>query len=140
IKARNPKTLFHSDAVQGLGKVAVNVEKARLDLVSVTAHKLYGPKGIGALWARRKPRVRIDPIIDGGGHERGMRYGTLPVPLIVGFGKAAQFCREEMASQAARLNALRSRLYQRLTSRLTETYVNGFLEHRLPGNLNISFA
>src|ERR1041385_2013454 len=87
IKAKNPKTLFHSDAVQGFGKVPLDVEKARLDLASVTAHKLYGPKGIGALWVRRKPRVRIDPIIDGGGHERGMRSGTLPVPLIVGFGK-----------------------------------------------------
>jgi len=140
IKAKNPKTLFHSDAVQGFGKVPLDVEKARLDLASVTAHKLYGPKGIGALWVRRKPRVRIDPIIDGGGHERGMRSGTLPVPLIVGFGKAAELAREEMASEAARLNALRTRLYQGLTSRLTETYVNGSLEHRLPGNLNISFA
>src|SRR5215467_5956903 len=140
IKAKNPKTLFHSDAVQGFGKVPLDVEKARLDLASVTAHKLYGPKGIGALWVRRKPRVRIDPIIDGGGHERGMRSGTLPVPLIVGFGKAAELAREEMASEAARLLALRTRLYRGLTSRLTETYVNGSLEHRLPGNLNISFA
>ncbi|HSS01286.1 MAG TPA: IscS subfamily cysteine desulfurase [Kofleriaceae bacterium] len=140
IKAKNPKTLFHSDAVQGLGKVALNVEKARLDLVSITAHKLYGPKGIGALWVRRKPRVRIDPIIDGGGHERGMRSGTLPVPLIVGFGKAAELAREEMPEEQVRLRALRDRLYHGLTSRLTEVYVNGSLEHRLPGNLNISFA
>jgi cysteine desulfurase len=140
IKAKNPKTLFHSDAVQGFGKVAFNVDKARLDLVSITAHKLYGPKGIGALWVRRKPRVRIDPIIDGGGHERGMRSGTLPVPLIVGFGKAAELAREEMAEEQVRLKALRDRLYHGLTSRLTEIYVNGSLEHRLPGNLNISFA
>jgi len=140
IKAKNPRTLFHTDAVQGFGKVPFDAEKARVDLASVTAHKVYGPKGIGALWVRRKPRVRIDPIIDGGGHERGMRSGTLPVPLIVGFGKAAELAREEMASEAIRLNALRDRLYRGLTARLTETYVNGSLEHRLPGNLNISFA
>jgi cysteine desulfurase len=140
IKARSPKTLFHSDAVQAFGKVALDVDKARLDLVSITAHKLYGPKGIGALWVRRKPRVRIDPIIDGGGHERGMRSGTLPVPLIVGFGKAAELAQEEMGEEARRLAALRDRLYRGLTSRLSEIYVNGSLEHRLPGNLNISFA
>ncbi len=140
IKAKNPKTLFHSDVVQAAGKVPLDVEKAKLDLASVTAHKLYGPKGIGALWVRRKPRVRIDPIIDGGGHERGMRSGTLPVPLIVGFGKAAELAREEMAGEAIRLRALRDRLYRGITARLTETYVNGSLEQRLPGNLNISFA
>jgi cysteine desulfurase len=140
IKARNPKTLFHTDAVQAFGKVPLDVEKARVDLASVTAHKVYGPKGIGALWVRRKPRVRIDPLIDGGGHERGMRSGTLPVPLIVGFGKAAELAREEMPTEMVRLAGLRDRLYKGLTSRLTETYVNGSVEHRLPGNLNISFA
>ena len=140
IKAKNPKTLFHTDAVQGFGKIAFNVEAAKVDLASVTAHKVYGPKGIGALWVRRKPRVRIDPIIDGGGHERGMRSGTLPVPMIVGFGKAAELARLEMEDEQYRLATLRDRLYQGLTKRLTETYVNGSLEHRLPGNLNISFA
>jgi cysteine desulfurase len=140
IKAKNPRTLFHTDAVQGFGKVPFDVEAAKVDLASVTAHKVYGPKGIGALWVRRKPRVRIDPIIDGGGHERGMRSGTLPVPLIVGFGKAAELARLEMADEAERLEKLRDRLYRGLTRRLTETYVNGSLEHRLPGNLNISFA
>src|ERR1043165_6634903 len=140
VKAKNPKTLFHTDAVQGFGKVPFDVEKARVDLASVTAHKLYGPKGIGALWVRRKPRVRIDPLIDGGGHERGMRSGTLAVPLIAGSGKAPQLAKEEMAPEAVRLRTLRDRLYRGLTSRLTETYVNGSLEHRLPGNLNISFA
>jgi cysteine desulfurase len=140
IKARNSKVLFHTDAVQAYGKIPFDVEKAKVDLASVTAHKLYGPKGIGALWVRRKPRVRIDPIIDGGGHERGMRSGTLPVPLIVGFGKAAELAKEEMAAEALRLRTLRDRLYRGITSRLTETYVNGSLEHRLPGNLNISFA
>jgi cysteine desulfurase len=140
IKAKNPKTLFHIDAVQGAGKVAFDVHKARADLVSVSAHKMYGPKGIGALWVRRKPRVRIDPIIDGGGHERGMRSGTLPVPLIVGFGKAAGLAKEEMGAEAIRLGALRERLYRGITGKLSEVYVNGSLEHRLPGNLNISFA
>ena len=140
IKARNPKTLFHTDAVQGAGKIPFDVEAAKVDLVALTAHKMYGPKGIGALWVRRKPRVRIDPIIDGGGHERGMRSGTLPVPMIVGFGKAAEIAKAEMADEAVRLEALRTRLYKGITSKLTETYVNGSMEHRLPGNLNISFA
>ena len=140
IKKKNPKTLFHTDAVQGAGKVPFDVEACKADLVSLTAHKMYGPKGVGALWVRRKPRVRIDPLIDGGGHERGMRSGTLAVPLIVGFGKACAIAKDEMAAEAIRLNALRDRLYRGLTSRLTETYVNGSMEHRLPGNLNISFA
>ncbi|MEZ4401772.1 MAG: IscS subfamily cysteine desulfurase [Kofleriaceae bacterium] len=140
VKAKNPKTLVHSDAVQAAGKVPVDVEACRLDLVSLSSHKMYGPKGVGALWVRRKPRVRIDPQIDGGGHERGMRSGTLPVPLIVGFGKAAELARLEMADEAERLLRLRTRLHQGITARLAETYVNGSLEHRLPGNLNISFA
>ena len=140
IKARNPKTLFHTDAVQAYGKIPFDVEKAKVDLASITAHKLYGPKGIGALWVRRKPRVRIDPMIDGGGHERGMRSGTLPVPMIVGFGKAAELAKAEMAEEAKHLRALRDRLHKGITARLTETYVNGSMEHRLPGNLNISFA
>ncbi len=140
IKARNPKCLFHTDAVQAYGKIPFDVEKSKVDLASITAHKLYGPKGIGALWVRRKPRVRIDPLIDGGGHERGMRSGTLPVPMIVGFGKAAELARLEMEDEAVRLRALRDRLHRGITARLTETYVNGSLEHRLPGNLNISFA
>jgi cysteine desulfurase len=140
IKAKNPKCLFHSDAVQGVGKIPFDVEAAKVDLVSITAHKMYGPKGVGALWVRRKPRVRIDPIIDGGGHERGMRSGTLPVPLIVGFGKAAEIAKAEMADEALRLRALRDRLYRGITSKLSETYVNGSMERRLPGNLNISFA
>jgi cysteine desulfurase len=140
IKAKNAKCLFHIDAVQGAGKVPFDVERSKADLVSLSAHKMYGPKGIGALWVRRKPRVRIDPIIDGGGHERGMRSGTLPVPLIVGFGKAAELAGAERDAEAVRLRALRDRLYRGITSRLTETYVNGSLEHRLPGNLNISFA
>jgi cysteine desulfurase len=140
IKAKNPKTLFHIDAAQGAGKIPFDVEAAKADLVSLTAHKIYGPKGIAALWVRRKPRIRIDPMIDGGGHERGMRSGTLPVPMIVGFGKAAELAKDEMPAEAIRLTALRDRLYRGITSKLTEVYVNGSMEHRLPGNMNISFA
>jgi cysteine desulfurase len=142
IKAKNPKTLFHIDAAQGAGKIPFDVNAAKADLVSVTAHKIYGPKGVGALWVRRKPRVRIDPIVDGGGHERGMRSGTLAVPLIVAFGKAAAIAKDEMEAEAIRLGALRDRLYRGLSSKLPEVYVNGTMEpgRRLPGNLNISFA
>jgi cysteine desulfurase len=132
--------LFHIDAVQGVGKIPFDVNKARADLVSVSAHKMYGPKGVGALYVRRKPRVRITAQIDGGGHERGMRSGTLNVPAIVGFGKAAELCQVEMATEAKRLFALRERLREGIQSQVTDTFVNGSLEHRLPGSLNISFA
>jgi cysteine desulfurase len=132
--------LFHIDAVQGVGKIPFDVNKARADLVSMSAHKMYGPKGVGALYVRRKPRVRITAQIDGGGHERGMRSGTLNVPGIVGFGKAAALARAEMASEAKRLFALRERLREGIQSQVTDTFVNGSLEHRLPGSLNISFA
>jgi cysteine desulfurase len=140
VKAKNKNTLFHCDAVQGVGKIPFDVEKTKVDLVAITAHKMYGPKGIGALWVRRKPRVRIDPLIDGGGHERGMRSGTLPVPLIVGFGAACEIARAEMADEAVRVRRLRERLHQAIDKRLQHVYVNGSMEHRLPGNLNISFA
>jgi cysteine desulfurase len=140
IKNKKKTVLFHCDAVQGIGKIPFDVEKSRCDLVSITAHKLYGPKGVGALWVRRKPRVRIDPIIDGGGHERGMRSGTLNVPGIVGFGAACELARKEMAEEAVKLRRLRDKLLHGIQSKLGETYVNGSLEHRLPGNLNISFA
>jgi cysteine desulfurase len=140
IKAKHPKTLFHIDAVQGAGKIPFDVHAAKADLVALSAHKMYGPKGVGALWVRRKPRVRIDPLIDGGGHERGMRSGTLAVPLIAGFGKAAAIAKEEMAAEAVRLAALRERLHRGIAAKLPEVYVNGSLERRLPGNLNISFA
>ncbi len=132
--------IFHIDAVQGVGKIPFDVNACRADLVSMSAHKMYGPKGIGALYVRRKPRVRITAQIDGGGHERGMRSGTLNVPAIVGFGKAAELCKAEMATEAARLLQLRERLRQGIQSQITDTFVNGSLEHRLPGNLNISFA
>ena len=132
--------LFHVDAVQGVGKIPFDVNAARADLVSLSAHKMYGPKGVGALYVRRKPRVRITAQIDGGGHERGMRSGTLNVPGIVGFGKAAELARTEMAVESKRLFVLRERLREGIQARVTDTYVNGSMEHRLPGNLNISFA
>jgi len=133
--------LLHTDAVQGVGKVDFDVQKMNVDLASITAHKMYGPKGVGALYVRRsKPRVRLVAQMDGGGHERGMRSGTLNVPSIVGFGKAAEIMRLEGKAEGVRLLALRERLRNKLQSKLEETYVNGSLEHRLPGNLNISFA
>jgi cysteine desulfurase len=137
---REKGVLFHTDAVQGVGKVPFDVNSMNVDLASLTAHKIYGPKGVGALYIRRKPRVRIAPSIDGGGHERGMRSGTLNVAAIVGFGKAAELARLEMASESQRLLALRERLRTKLTSELDMVTVNGTLEHRLPGNLNVSFA
>jgi len=132
--------LFHIDAVQGTGKIPFDVEKAKADLVSLTAHKMYGPKGVGALYVRRKPRVRLTAMIDGGGHERGMRSGTLNVPGIVGFGKAAELALAEMPAESARILAMRERLRKGIQNRISDTFVNGSMEHRLPGNLNISFA
>jgi len=132
--------LLHTDAVQGVGKVPFNVDECKADLVAMTAHKLYGPKGVGALYVRRKPRVRIEQQVDGGGHERGMRSGTLNVPAIVGFGKAAEICRLEMAEEGRRITELRDRLHNRLTAALPQVYLNGSPVHRLPGNLNLSFA
>ena len=138
---RERGVLLHTDAVQGVGKTPFDVEKMNIDLASITAHKMYGPKGVGALYVRRsKPRVRIVAQQDGGGHERGMRSGTLNVPGIVGFGKAAEIMRLEGNEEAAKLLGLRERLRTKIMSSLDEVYVNGSLEHRLPGNLNISFA
>jgi cysteine desulfurase len=137
---REKGVLFHTDAVQGAGKVPFNVDAAKADLVSLSAHKMYGPKGVGALYVRRKPRVRIAPQIDGGGHERGMRSGTLNVAGIVGFGAACELAQREMESEAGRMKALRERLWKGLSAKLDMTYVNGSMEHRLPGNLNVSFA
>jgi cysteine desulfurase len=133
--------LFHSDAVQGLGKTPFDVKAMNVDLASLTAHKIYGPKGVGALYVRRsKPRVRLSAQMDGGGHERGNRSGTLNVPGIVGFAKACEIMELEGKEEAERLRRLRDRLYQRLTSALDHVLLNGSLEHRLPGNLNVSFA
>jgi len=133
--------LFHTDATQAVGKIPVDVEEMGIDLLSLSGHKMYGPKGIGALYVRRKdPRVRLDAMMDGGGHERGMRSGTLPVPMIVGLGMAAEIARKEMSAESQRLLHLRNRLHAGITSKLEDVYLNGHPEFRLPGNLNLSFA
>lgn len=133
--------LFHTDAAQAAGKVPIDVEAMGIDLLSLSAHKMYGPKGVGALYVRRAgPRVRLEPLFDGGGHERGMRSGTLAVPLLVGLGKACELCQNEMTSEAARLAALREQLRQGIMNRLEGVTLNGHPTQRLPGNLNLSFA
>ena len=133
--------LFHTDATQSVGKVPINVLEDNVDLASISAHKMYGPKGVGALYVRRRnPRVQLTAQMDGGGHERGMRSGTLNIPGIVGLGEACALCQKEMAGEAKRLSELRDRLKDRLLAALDEVYINGTLEHRLPNNLNISFA
>jgi cysteine desulfurase len=133
--------LFHSDGTQAVGKVPVNVIEDNVDLLSISAHKMYGPKGVGALYVRRKnPRVQLTAQMDGGGHERGMRSGTLNVPGIVGLGEACAIAQREMAGESVRLARLRDRLKDRLEAELDEVYVNGSMEHRLPNNLNMSFA
>ena len=139
--AKEKNILFHTDAAQAAGKIPFDVNDLNVDLASLTAHKMYGPKGVGALYVRRRnPRVQLTPIIDGGGHERGMRSGTLNVPGIVGFGKAAELCRQEMVAEGERLARLRDRLRDRLDQRLRDIYVNGTMDRRLPQNLNVSFA
>ena len=139
--AKEKGILFHTDAVQAVGKIPFDVNAVKADLVSISAHKIYGPKGMGALYVRRRnPRVLLAEQISGGGHERGMRSGTLNVPGIVGLGKAAAICRAEMAADAERLRRLRDRLNEKLHENLDEIYINGSMEHRLPHNLNISFA
>jgi len=139
--AKEKGVLFHTDAVQAAGKVPFDVTAANVHMASLSAHKMYGPKGVGALYVRRRnPRVLLAPIIDGGGHERGMRSGTLNVPGIVGFGRASEISRLEMAEESARVGALRDRLNAKLHAGLDQLYINGSMEHRLPGNLNISFA
>jgi cysteine desulfurase len=153
---REKNVLFHTDAVQGFGKIPFDVETMHVDLASVTAHKIYGPKGVGALYVRgRHPRVRLAPILHGGGHERGMRSGTLNVPGIVGLGKAAEIAVSEMAVEGSRLRLLRKRLFDGLASQIEGVRLNGAplpaieadgalspgcVERRLPGNLNVSFA
>ena len=138
---REKSVLFHCDAVQGAGKIPFDVNEDFVDLASLSAHKLYGPKGVGALYVRRdRPRVRLAAQIDGGGHERGMRSGTLNVPGIVGFGKACEIAAAELAEEAARVGALRDRLEAGLFSRLDLLHLNGSKAHRVPGNLNVSFS
>ncbi len=137
---RERGVLFHSDAVQAIGKISVDVERDCIDLMSITAHKFYGPKGVGALYVRSKnPRPEIAAQIDGGGHERGMRSGTLNAPGIVGLGKACEIASQNMAEESRRVAALRDKLKERLEQSLDDVHVNGSMEHRLPGNLNIRF-
>jgi len=139
--AKEKGVFFHVDGVQAVGKIPVDMQKDGIDLMSISAHKIYGPKGVGALYVRRKnPRVQLSAIIDGGGHERGMRSGTLNVPGIVGLGKACELCQNEMAEESAKLRRLREKLTHSIMSRLDETFINGSMEHRLPHNVNISFA
>ncbi|MCX6585370.1 MAG: IscS subfamily cysteine desulfurase [Acidobacteria bacterium] len=139
--AKERGVLFHTDAVQAVGKIPVNVIADNVDLMSITAHKMYGPKGVGALYVRRKsPRVQLTAQMDGGGHERGMRAGTLNVPGIVGLGEACAVAQAEMPEESQRLRAMRDRLRARFESALDEVFINGSMEHRLPHNLNMSFA
>lgn len=139
--AKEKGVLFHVDGVQAVGKIPVNVIQDNIDLLSISAHKIYGPKGVGALYVRRRnPRVQLTAQMDGGGHERGMRSGTLNVPGIVGLGEACAICQREMAEESQRLRRMRDRLKDKITSRLDEVYINGTMESRLPNNLNMSFA
>ena len=136
---RSRGVLFHTDAAQAAGKIPLDVEAMHIDLMSISGHKLYGPKGIGVLYVRRRPRVRLLPLIDGGGQERGLRSGTLPTPLCVGLGRAAAIAAQEMPDEAVRLRQLRDRLHQGLSRRVSGLTLNGDAERRLPGNLNLSF-
>jgi len=135
---REKGIIFHCDAVQAAGKVEIDVTKLKIDLLTLTAHKMYGPKGVGALYVRRKPRVRIEAQIHGGGHERGFRSGTLATHQIVGFGEAARIARAEMVTDNERIRALREKLWNSIRT-MEEVYINGDMEHRIPGNLNVSF-
>jgi len=137
---RSRQVFFHTDAAQALGKVPIDVNKLNIDLMSMSSHKIYGPKGIGALYVRRRPRVRLTPIINGGGQERGLRSGTLPAPLVVGFGKACEVAQECMEEDEQHCKRLTRKLYDGITSQLDEVYLNGDLEERMPGNMNLSFA
>lgn len=131
---------FHTDAAQAIGKITIDVEAMNIDLLSISGHKIYGPKGIGALYVRRKPRIRLEPLINGGGQERGMRSGTLPTPLCVGLGEACAIAQNEMAEETQRIQTLSDKLYKGLTQSLSDIYLNGDRHQRIPGNLNISFA
>ena len=137
---REKGAFFHTDCAQAVGKIPLDVEDMNIDLMSISGHKVYGPMGIGALYVRRRPRVRLVPMINGGGQERGMRSGTLPTPLCVGLGEACAIAEREMPAENERLRRLRDRMYQAIMGRLPEVYLNGDFDKRIPGNLNISFA
>ena len=137
---RERGVFFHTDAAQAFGKIPLDVDAMNIDLMSISGHKIYGPKGIGALYVRRKPRVRLEALIHGGGQERGMRSGTLPTPLCVGLGKAAEIAAAEMSQEQTRLKTLYDRFYKKITDELDEIYLNGDDTHRFLGNINLSFA
>ncbi|KAG6473134.1 cysteine desulfurase, mitochondrial-like [Zingiber officinale] len=137
---REKGVVFHTDAAQALGKIPIDVEKMGIGLMSLSGHKIYGPKGVGALYVRRRPRVRIEPQMSGGGQERGIRSGTVPTPLVVGMGAACEIATKEMEYDSKRISALQERLLNGVRARLDGVVVNGSLEHRYPGNLNLSFA
>ncbi len=136
---RRRNVLFHTDAAQGVGKIEIDVDDMNIDLLSMSGHKIYAPKGVGALYVRKKPRVRLVAQVDGGGQERGLRAGTLPTPLCVGLGEACRIARAEMRGEAAQLEAMRDRLLARLRDRIPDMRLNGDLENRIPGNLNVAF-
>jgi cysteine desulfurase len=137
---REGGVFFHTDAAQATGKITLDVEAMNIDLMSISGHKFYGPMGVGVMYVRRRPRVRLVPLFDGGGQERGFRSGTLPLPLCVGLGKACELAQAEMAEEQARLLELRETLYQGICTRAPEAALNGDIENRIPGNLNLSFA
>jgi cysteine desulfurase len=137
--AKAAGALFHTDIAQATGKIPLDLRGWQVDLASVSGHKVYGPKGIGALFVRRRPRVRLTPLFSGGGQERGFRSGTLPAPLIVGLGEACRLAREEMAEEAIRIGALRATLLDRLRTEIPGIAINGSLDARIPGNLNLTF-
>ena len=137
---RSRGVFFHTDCAQAVGKIPLDVDEMKIDLMSISGHKIYGPKGVGALYVRRKPRVRLQALIHGGGQERGMRSGTLATPLCVGLGEACAIAEREMGAEAERLRYLRDRLYKGITEKLTHVYLNGDLDQRIPGNLNLSFS
>jgi cysteine desulfurase len=137
---RDKGVFFHTDAAQAIGKVNIDVEQMKIDLLSISGHKLYGPKGIGALYVRRRPRVRLKPLIYGGGQERGMRSGTLSTPLCVGLGEACRIAKEEMMAEVAYISKLRDLFMDKIHGKLEDVYLNGDATQRIPGNLNLSFA
>lgn len=137
---RKHNVFFHTDAAQAFGKIPLSVEEMNIDLMSISGHKIYGPKGIGALYVRRRPRVRIKPLITGGGQERGMRSGTLPTPFVVGLGEAAAIAKREMQQDYAHVKRLSDKFYTAIVANVPDVFLNGHKEHRVPGNLNISFA
>ena len=137
---REKGAYFHTDAAQAFGKIPIDVEAMNIDLLSISGHKIYAPKGIGALYVRRRPRVRMEAIMNGGGQERGMRSGTLPTPLVVGLGEAARIAKEEMASEASRIRYLSDKFYNAVAKNIPDVFLNGDREHRWAGNLNLSFA